>query len=398
MLNLGFLGLLIIALCFLLLPVVLWRRRGESVDVSRRRVMQNIYQQRLEEFGDSFTARSAGDESAVQQELVDELGRVMLAEEESFVSTGTTDGGVETQSANSVRFGVTLLVCLVPLLAVALYAWVADPGAETVRGAEVILSLPAGETTQLESWRDRLNARVADQASDDKSLYLLAHTELKLGNYAAAATAFARTHQLLPEDITVKIYWLQARYLSARGVLDGASRTLADEILVQNPNMPVVLEILALDAVRLGNAREAVRLLHKAATGSADLAQQTSFAAAIKELRTRFEEPGISVAVRAEGQVPDRASVFVIARPVGGGMPYAVVRRPAVLLPVNVRLDALVAMSEGRSIPMDEPVEIVVRLSLSGQPMAQPGDWQFQQEILVASQAEPVTAVLAPPD
>ncbi len=79
-------------------------------------------------------------------------------------------------------------------------------------------------------------------------------------------------------------------------------------------------------------------------------------------------------------------------------MPYAVVRRPADALPVSVRLDDTVSMS-GLKLSSAEQIQVVVRLSRSGNPAAGPGDWEWQSGSLDPGEVnEPVTlqARLAP--
>ncbi len=74
--------------------------------------------------------------------------------------------------------------------------------------------------------------------------------------------------------------------------------------------------------------------------------------------------------------------MFVIARPVGGGLPYAVAERPALSVPFTVRLDDLVAMQETSPLSGAEEFEVLVRLSLTGRVMSQPGDWVWQSDVL----------------
>jgi len=55
-----------------------------------------------------------------------------------------------------------------------------------------------------------------------------------------------------------------------------------------------------------------------------------------------------------------------------------VVRRPAAQLPASVRLDDAVSMNPAQALSTASQVEVVVRLSRSGSPMAQPGDWEWR--------------------
>ena len=59
-------------------------------------------------------------------------------------------------------------------------------------------------------------------------------------------------------------------------------------------------------------------------------------------------------------------------------MPLAVQRLVVSQLPTTVVLDNSMAMAAGASIGDVDEVTITARVSLSGQPMAQAGDWQGQ--------------------
>lgn len=309
------------------------------------------------------------------------------------VAGDTTDRRVP----GSVLVGLALLV---PLLALGLFSALVDFERNALEGAEVVMTLDAEEDKEaLAAWRVRLENYVANHPEDGQVQFLLGQTLLKEGQFEKAATAFARTHESSPGDLNVRIYWLQARFLAARGRLDDAGRKLAEDILAETPSLPVVLEILALDSVAQGDPAQAVSYLNRALSSAREGARVVSLVAAIGELRKQFELPGIDVHVKAEGEVPRSATVFVIARPVGGGMPFAVVRRPAALLPVKVRLDDLVSMSDARALTSAETFEVIVRLSLSGQAMAQAGDWQWTSSPqAITAQTQPLEVSLTQPD
>lgn len=83
----------------------------------------------------------------------------------------------------------------------------------------------------------------------------------------------------------------------------------------------------------------------------------------------------VSVAPELAGEVPPGKTVFVIARrPGGGGPPLAVVRRRTGDLPLQVELSDADAMLPGRGISTADEVEVVARVSMSGNPIASPGD------------------------
>jgi cytochrome c-type biogenesis protein CcmH len=381
-------------LCMLAMGFVLWplvNKRSKQISsgavVEHDAVIRALYRGRVEE-----VATETAD-SDLLGELHNELSAVLLVEQTTQKSpTATTRGHPRW------LVGLSLFV---PVLAVLLYFQISDPSLPALRGAESVLTASEEDVAELESWRLRLAARVKDSPEDNNSWYLLGHSYLKLGRFAEAAEAFATTNKLAGDDLNVMLYWLQARYLNSRGMFDGVSHELADKLLAEHPDFPVVLEMLALDAFRREAYGESVRYLNRALSSTSDLTQQATFATAISQVRSNMiaPPPGVTVDVSVGSKIPGQATVFVIARPVGGGMPFAVVRRSAGAVPFTVRLDDLVSMSETRLLSSAEVFEVVVRLSQSGTARADEGDWQWRSNEIILTDAEMpvVEARLTPP-
>jgi cytochrome c-type biogenesis protein CcmH len=258
-----------------------------------------------------------------------------------------------------------------------------------------------------------LSAWLADQPDDAPSWYLLGHAHLKLGEFGRAERAFAQAHGFAESDVLVKLYWLQSRYLSQQGAMDALSKQLAEEILAVNPNNQQVLEMLAVAAIAEGDAASAITMLNRTLNTAAQPDRVRATVDAIKALRASdtllANAQALQVAVNiADGvKANPRDTVFVVARPVGGGMPYAVVRRPGWLLPFTVTLDDLVSMSPARPLSQAENVEVVVRLSATDTAEASADDWRWLSEPISLAladreQAAPLrqslNAVLSPPD
>ncbi|HET7609896.1 MAG TPA: hypothetical protein VFL84_14540, partial [Gammaproteobacteria bacterium] len=73
------------------------------------------------------------------------------------------------------------------------------------------------------------------------------------------------------------------------------------------------------------------------------------------------------------------AQLFVMAlAPEGAGPPLAVIRRPPSAVPGEFSLSDANSMIQGRSLAAYPEITVVARLSRSGQPTAQPGDWQAE--------------------
>ena len=373
---LGFAGLAALALGFLCYPLLRTRADAlveEDVASQHRRTHRDWYQQRVKEL--NLETQDPEARAALQQELA----AVVLAE---------TDAAADS-SASSIKatgkYWLWYLGAGVLVISTVVYATLADFRLPLIQGAEIVLTLD--EETQsdaLNDWRERLQERLEQAPEDAKSWYLLGHAWLKLGQPNAAAQSFARTDALTVSDVSVKFYWLQARLLASNGELDRVSEGLANELLSIDPNNGPVLELLSVTMMQRGNLREAIRLMNRAITASVSIDRQIALAGAIGVLRSRMEaaDPRVAVQISASTKPPDTAVVFVVARPPGGGMPYAAIRRPAAMLPFNVQLDDLVSMSEQRILSAAEQFEVLVRVSNQGIAKANPEDWVWQSEAL----------------
>ena len=153
---------------------------------------------------------------------------------------------------------------LLVALAVGVYGQLGSFGASKIQGAQEVLALsPESDLELLQNWQVRLAQWVEGEPADAQSWYLLGHAHLKLGAFSSAERAFAQAHKYADSDVSVKFYWLQARYLDRQGVLDDRSRQLAQEILAIDPNSPQVLEMLAVAAISDGDAAAAITLLNR---------------------------------------------------------------------------------------------------------------------------------------
>ena len=81
---------------------------------------------------------------------------------------------------------------------------------------------------------------------------------------------------------------------------------------------------------------------------------------------------------RSIKQLPATAALFIFARAPGGGPPLAVIRQPATAVPGQFTLSDANSMIPGRSLGDYDELTLIARLSQSGQPIEQPGDWYAQ--------------------
>lgn len=366
-------------------------------------MVRALYEDRLSELGSEAQAGHLDDGTRAEVEA--ELGANLLTDYQRDEDATTAP---KSSSPRPSLMTGWLVAVLLPLTALGVYFSVGEPTASEVAGASVVLQLdPVAERPQLENWRDRLARRVAREPQDTRSWYLLGIARLQLADYSAAAEALSRAQTLGDPDRgdpdpNIDLYWLQARYLAAGGQLDGQSDAIAQRLLVSQPNHPVVLEILAIDAYRKEEFRQAVTYLNRALMNNLGDARSLALLSGLAQARSQLGDlvPSVEVEVSAADAAPAGSTLFVIARPPGGGMPYAVVRRPAALLPVSVTLDDTVSMNPALQLSQAGPIEVVVRLSRSGAAAAAPEDWEWRSETLELAELQAplkLAARLEPP-
>ena len=102
----------------------------------------------------------------------------------------------------------------------------------------------------------------------------------------------------------------------------------------------------------------------------------------------------VSLGEAAAVAVQPGSTVFIIARdPAQPSPPIAVVRRLVSELPADVAIGDSDAMIPGRVPSAFSQLEIVARVSMSGQPIAQSGDW-FGQQILSITESSEVAIII----
>lgn len=94
------------------------------------------------------------------------------------------------------------------------------------------------------------------------------------------------------------------------------------------------------------------------------------------EVMSAVVDVNLSLSAAAIADLPANATVFLIARdPAQPSPPIAVARRTLSELPTTVMLSDRDAMVPGRNLSAFAEFEVVARVSRSGQPIAQAGDW-----------------------
>ncbi len=278
--------------------------------------------------------------------------------------------------------GIAVSVLIAPL-AFALYSYVSnwDPeaAARASRGNEILQQLAThleANPSDLEGWR------------------LLAASYMQLGRYDEGRAAYQRLWQLTPQpDDELKVAYAEAQILADRAALTGEAGRLVEEVLSTNPGHLKALWYGGFVALELGRndlvrSRWTSLLLRDppeeiARIVQGQLAELGGEAAASAQEPPAPVGPEIKLSVslgpeRSLATLGPNAQLFIIARAPEGGPPIAVLRQPPSAVPGQFSLSDANVMIQGRSLAADPEVVVVARLSRSGQPTAQPGDWQAE--------------------
>jgi cytochrome c-type biogenesis protein CcmH len=240
----------------------------------------------------------------------------------------------------------------------------------------------------------QLIAHLESNPSDVQGWRLLGASYMQLGRYDEGRAAFQRVWSLTraPDD-ELKLAYAESQILSDRASLTGEAGRLVEEVLASRPGDPkalwygglVALELGRVDAVRtrwtsllaLNPPEEVERVVRGQLTalgGAATEGGASAAAASGPQIKLTVSlGAGLSIA----GLTPN-AQLFIIARAPEGGPPVAVIRRPPSALPGEFSLSDADSMIEGRSLAAYPELTVVARISMSGQPGAQSGDWQAE--------------------
>ena len=255
----------------------------------------------------------------------------------------------------------------------------------------------------------RLAERMAQNPDDVEGWRLLGRSYLSLGEYAAARQAFEQVWRRTPNpDNELKLSLAEAYVLEDQSTLAREPGELVEEVLAEEPSNPRALWYGAQRALGLGDEAAArARLSRLLGLGVPDeigqiiraqLAQLPAGGEGSEGDPAAAGGPSIAINVKLGESVPagalgGEAALFIFARTPGGGPPVAAVRAPASAVPGDFVLSDRDAMLPGRSLGDFEELNLVARISASGQALEQPGDL-YGERLYRAGDGEAVELVI----
>ena len=304
------------------------------------------------------------------------------------------------------RLSVTNIVAIVVIAAVSAvtYSQIGTPNPDIPTRAE-------GDMPSIEEMVASLADRLKQNPDDLPGWKMLGRSYLQMQNFPGAVAAFEKAVEMENGENGQTLADLgEAVLMRDSSTLVGRAGQLFDNALALQPTNPKALFYSGMAAVQRGdNELAATRWEALLATSPPDNVQEI-LRQRIAELRGEAPpvqqagpppaRPGAVVtanvslgAAAAAAGLPD-STVFVIARdPNQPTPPVAAVRRRLSELPAVVEIGDGDAMIPGRVPSAFQELEIIARVSLTGQPVAQPGDW-YGSLVYDAGSADAVAIVI----
>jgi cytochrome c-type biogenesis protein CcmH len=251
-------------------------------------------------------------------------------------------------------------------------------------------SPPGADVTTLEH-------RVAEEPADREAWLLLGSAYTRSGQLPLAIHAFDRASTLAGGNDPVALAGLgEAMLLSGEEARVATANALFERSLALDPQSPKALFYSGLLAMNAGNP-EMARTRFSALLAQ-DPPEQVRSAlanqiAAIDQMlhppvdRATLIDLRIEVAPALHARLPAGGALFVFVRNPDGAAPLAT-KRLSVVLPVQVQLSAADSMLGSTAIRAGQTVQVVARVSASGQPAASSGDLYGEISYRVGEEGE----------
>ena len=389
--------LLLVALSFLLIPVLRGRRAQREEDRTALNVA--LYQERVAEL-QAQQAEGVLDAAQMDSGRA-EAARELLADTE----------GVAAPRVSRLGKPLPLLAAvLVPVLGLGLYLHFG--AADKVELTREFAQAPQS----MEEMTRRLERAVAAQPDSAEGLYFLGRTYMAQDRPADAAKMFERAANLAGRQPELLGQWAQAQYFADGKKWSDKIQALTDEALKADPKEVTSLGLLGIAAFEGERYQQAIdywnRLLAQLPEGDNSRA---ALQGGIERATERLQASGgkvaaapaakvaallkvrVDLASELKGKVQPGDSVFIFARAVSGPpAPLAAKRLTVADLPVTVELGDADAMMPQLKLSNFPEVQLVARISRAGQPTA--GEWVGRSGPLASSTTSPQTLTIDSPD
>ncbi len=401
---LGIISLTLLAMSFVCWPLL--KRHRASAAVNRQQENIHMFKQRLAELQQERDQNLLNDQSFAELKLELEKNLLSDATTEELAADEIVSLG-KKNSRSQLVLVITICVSL-PMFSLGLYAqygsadellWVEDKN--------ISHQLPTGEKPTAEQAIGLLESELQRNPENPEGWYMLAGSYMATNQFSKGAQAFIKVLEYLPEQNpqypSVIGQYAQALFFIDNRVTEKV-KVQIEKALALDANEVVSLGLLGIEAFEQQDYQRAIdfwRQSLESAEPNAAAALQSGIAKAESELAAlgiAVKKPknmiknklkvivDVEITAALKNRLATDAVLFVFARPIGGKIPLAAVKMKVSELPKRIVLDDSLAMMPTAKISLQKKVEVSARISLSGQPQSQKGD--FQSEVLVVKVSE----------
>lgn len=411
---------ILVALCLAWLLVGLFKKQGNSLD--QEAVNITLARERGETLATALSDGSI-DQSTYDYER-EQLDYDLAADLASTSNLRSKRGG---------HIVAAVMVALfVPIAAGALYLKLGNPSAITqvkTQGSPVANNSAAQGNPQaqlpgpLVDLLPKLEERLATSPDDVEGWRLLGRSYLSIREYGGAQKAFGKALALDETDVPTMTQLAESIAMSRNGELSGEPMALLNNAIAIQPQHEHTLWLRSIGLQQAGNHQEALvgfNLLMGLAKGNDDaiatvdqMRSRSIQALGANSVRQAADEnvseaavpaddttgPEIEVRVSLDPSVVEKAetehAVFIYATATTGPpMPLAVAKLAVKDLPTTVVLNDSMAMIPAMKLSSFPSVTIGARVSASGNPIAQSGDWFTEATDVIVSETTTITLTI----
>ena len=400
--------MIIVALIIILPPLL---RKEPELDLDRKKINREVYEKKLTEL--DLDLKNDLIEKDQYEIAKSDLQRTLIDDTE-FV--------VELESKQSSVVIPSIIVLLLPIAAVLLYLKLnnglvsLDPSFQKNLQAQQQNTLPS-----VEEAITILEEKLKQNPNDLEGWMMLGRSYLITENFEAAVKTYAKANEITNgANPNILVAYGEAQGFAKDQTFDKQSLSLFEKALQIDPKHERGLWYAGYATYQLKDYESSVnywqRLMQQVPNDQPevkkalvaylnDAKQQAGInitdIGEVEEL-DETETSGASIVVnvsladKLQGSIKNSETLFIYARAQNGPkMPLALVKMTAGDLPTTVTLDDTVAMMPSMTLSSMEKVEVIARISKSGQAIMQSGDKFGSVQSVSTKQSKTVNVVIS---
>lgn len=405
--------LFLLAFSFILIPCIRYLKKKDSNteisadDLVEERIQQNvqIYKERLSELDNDKSSGAITQTEYAQ--LKEELDRSLVDD---------ADGNQQAQRDATLEAGPAsvwpiAIICLSLVLLIGAGTYLKYGAYDDVvlyldnaeQNAELAKATEQAKNGDMSALLEQLHGKLIENPENINGWSLLARTALNTERYALAIEGFEQVIRLIKKEQNIDSEYLaatygilaQSHYYSSNGKISQSVQSSIDQALALNPNEPSTLSLLAIDAFGSANYEKAIAYWKKVLEAypthpaSASIKQgineaQKRAGFEVTDFSTSIQGPSIRVNVSLDNtflkSVAPDDTVFIFIKDASMGdapsPPLAASRHTVSELPISITLSDMNAMSPMAKLSDAKNVNVIARVSKSGQVSSTSGDIQ----------------------